>query len=646
MAFSGKRLRRALFSPHAPRFKCPLFFRGFPFARRQNPARQPYSARRLRTAAPALFFCLLLALSPVSGGCQAEARPENADGIRQAYEAFQSGDPSLDRFGELAHTVFMEEAVSDTLTLHYRLAAPEDFGVAGHTPTLGDFSAEAYQESARRAASYWERLKAIPRDPLPADTQLTYDILSASLTLSVQLGDYYYYQEPLKPTGGLQAQLPVLLAEYHFRSAQDIEDYLALCADVPRYFAQILAFEQEKAQAGLFMPDAVLEQILAQCRDFCADPENHFMIAAFAQALEGLNWLAPEEKLALREENRQILLARMIPAYEALAQGLEALRGQGRGEGGLCFLEQGRDYYRLLVRQATGSSRTPEELIRLVSERMLNDLRAMSQIYETTADLGKQLTQTFSLTDPELILLDLQSQMRSDFPALPGISCEVKYVPEALEGHLSPAFYLVPPLDALTENCIYINRAAADPARLYTTLAHEGYPGHLYQTVYSASCQAEPLRSLLSFKGFTEGWATYAERLAYGYEESFSPELQEFLARNASATLALYALCDLNVHYNGWSLEETGRFLRTFIKGLDDEAIRQIYLAVVAAPANYLSYHVGAMEFELLREEAETRLGDAFDAREFHTVILTAGPCPFDVLQACVEEWMAGAAGA
>ena len=131
------------FSPHAPRFKCPLFFRGFPFARRQNPARQPYSARRLRTAAPALFFCLLLALSPVSGGCQAEARPENAGGIRQAYEAFQSGDPSLDRFGELAHTVFMEEAVSDTLTLHYRLAAPEDFGVAGHTPTLGDFSAEA-----------------------------------------------------------------------------------------------------------------------------------------------------------------------------------------------------------------------------------------------------------------------------------------------------------------------------------------------------------------------------------------------------------------------------------------------------------------------------------------------------------------------
>lgn len=620
----------------------------------QYPTPRRSAAKPLLSRPAILLACLLLCLSASLAGCRPAPSTKNADiapipaaatEIRQSYETYQAGVPSQTLFKDLTSAIFMEEVCSDTLTLHYNLAQPADYGIRDYTATLGDFSLDAYRESGLRARTYLEQLKQIPRENVSASQRLTYDILAASLELSVQLGDYYYYQEPLKPTSGLQAQLPVLLAEYHFRSAQDIEDYLGLCADLPRYFGQILAFEQEKADAGLFMCDAALDEILTQCRDFCEHPEANFMLDAFDEAIDGLDWLTDDERLAYKQQNQQILSTEVIPAYTALAQGLEYLRGRGSNDRGLCYLEQGSDYYRLLVRQATGSSRPVEEMIQLVSERLLSDLRAMSQIYGVTVDLGEQLTQTFSLTEPELILMDLQSQMRDDFPTLTDTSCQIKYVPQALEGHLSPAFYLVPPLDALAENCIYINQAATDPSRLYTTLAHEGYPGHLYQTVYSASCQTEPLRSLLNFKGFTEGWATYVERLAYGYEESFSPELQEFLAHNASATLALYALCDMNIHLNGWDIQDTGQFLRTWITELDDETISEIYLAITANPANYLSYHVGAMEFELLREDAEARLGDAFDVREFHTVILNTGACPFDVLRDELENWMVNAAG-
>lgn len=613
------------------------------------------SSRYKRLAA--LFCCLLLTgalLAVRTGRLPHTTAGSDAPGLsqtssassRQGYEVYQAGTLSQTQYALLTRTIFTQEVCSDTLTLHYNLASPAAFGIDSYEATLGDFSLEAYEEGGRRALSWLEQLRQLPRENLDDTQRLTCDILSSSLELSAQLGDYYYYQEPLRPVTGLQAQLPVLLAEYHFRSAQDIQDYLALCADLPRYFEQILAFEQQKAAAGLFMSDAALAKVINQCRDFCQSPEENFMLSAFDEAVDGLDWLSEEERLDFKNQNRQAVLTHIIPAYEALAQGLSALQGQGHGGQGLCSLPQGSDYYRLLVRQATGSSRPAEELIQLISERLLDDLRAMSQIYQTTADLGDQLSRTFSLTDPELILMDLHSQMRSDFPALSDASCQVKYVPQALESHLSPAFYLVPPLDALTENCIYINQAATDASRLYTTLAHEGYPGHLYQTVYSASCQSEPLRSLLNFKGFTEGWATYVERLSYGYEENFSPELAEFLSRNASATLALYALCDLNIHLNGWSMEETGQFLRTWITELNDEAVREIYQTISADPANYLSYHVGAMEFELLREEAEERLGDAFDAREFHTVILETGACPFDVLRQCIEEWMVKAAGA
>lgn len=623
-------------------------------------------SRRLPRAATQRFLVLflVLGLTLCPSGCHAgtlsgdsgafgepssfaNSSSENGEvSVHQAYEVYRAGDTSQRAFAGLTQEIFLADAVSDTLTLHYHIASPENYGIDDYEVTLGSYSSQSAGENAQAAASLLDRLSAIPRENLNEDQQLTYDILSESLELTIQMGAYGLYREPLNPSTGLQAQLPILLAEYHFRREQDILDYLALCRDLPRYFDQILAFEQEKAAGGLFLCDAVLDQILAQCRDFCRNPEENYMLKTFRQTVSDLGWLTEEERLAYEAQNRDVILTCVIPAYEKLAQGLEALRGSGKNSGGLCHVEQGSEYYRLLVRSQTGSSRSVEELIQMTGERLLSDIRTMAQLYRTTPDLGSQLNRTFSLTEPDLILMDLQSKMRDDFPALPGISCQIKYVPENLEEHLSPAFYLVPPIDALRENCIYINRSSTNPSRLYTTLAHEGYPGHLYQTVYSASCQSEPLRSLLHFKGFTEGWATYAERQAFRYEDSFSPEMQEFLICNASATLALYALCDMNIHLNGWDLAQTSQFLHTWILDLDEAAVEQIYYAVVASPAGYLSYQIGAMELENLRDEAEERLGDAFDAREFHAFILRTGACSFDVLHGWMEDWMALAAGA
>lgn len=606
----------------------------------------------LRLCLVFLFLGFLFCAPPALICC----RPASADSgqitddsrlsLPDSYETFRAGDRSQQAFENLCRSVFLEEVQSDTVTLHYNLASPEGQGITDYEVTLGDYSRESFEKGYEAGQKYLSTLQDIPRESLTGEQQLTYDILEESLKRAEQLHEFYYYRESLGPTTGIQAQLPVLLAEYHFRSEQDIRDYLALCADVPRYFDQLLTFEQEKAEAGLFMSDAVLDQILNQCNHFCENPESSFMLTTFNQTTDSLSWLEEDTRFLYQEQNRRTVLSDIIPAYEKLSEGLKALRGSGRNDHGLCDLPQGTEYYRLLVRSATGSSRSVEELLELVSQRLVQDVRTMSQLYETSDDLDTQLKQTFSLSEPELILIDLKSKMRNDFPTLTAASCEVKYVPADLEEHLSPAFYLVPPLDHLTENCIYINRASTDRSRLYTTLAHEGYPGHLYQTVYSASCQSEPLRSLLNYKGYTEGWATYVERLAYRYEDSFSPELKEFLTCNASATLALYALCDMNIHLNGWGIPETGQFLRTWIHGLEDSAVEEIYDAILANPANYLSYHVGAMEFELLREEAEERLGDAFDLKEFHTFILETGACPFDVLRERMEEWMRVAAGA
>ena len=151
-----------------------------------------------------------------------------------------------------------------------------------------------------------------------------------------------------------------------------------------------------------------------------------------------------------------------------------------------------------------------------------------------------------------------------DFPAIPQqTGCTVKYVDEALEPYSAPAFYMVPPIDDMAENTIYINRLdTAEGLSLFTTLAHEGYPGHLYQTVYSGSylrsIGASPLRSILSYGGYTEGWATYTELLSYDYAirltKDMHPETEAlYLAekQNRQIQLCLYSILDIFIHYKG-----------------------------------------------------------------------------------------------
>ena len=130
----------------------------------------------------------------------------------------------------------------------------------------------------------------------------------------------------LSPSLGIQAQLPVLLAEYAFYEDQDISDYLNLLISIEPYFDSILKFEQEKADAGLFMSDATADRILEQCASFIRDPESCYMIDLFAERLEEYGKFSQEEQEELNRRHKEIILEKVIPAYEKLMAGLQALK--------------------------------------------------------------------------------------------------------------------------------------------------------------------------------------------------------------------------------------------------------------------------------------------------------------------------------
>ena len=234
------------------------------------------------------------------------------------------------------------------------------------------------------------------------------------------------------------------------------------------------------------------------------------------------------------------------------------------------------------------------------------------------------------------ILAFLQDTITKDFPALTVKDYEVKYVPKAIEEFSSPAFYLTPPIDTLNPNTIYINKGSSVSCpELFTTLAHEGFPGHLYQTLYFGKQNASPIRSCLSCSGYIEGWATFVEDRSYRYAADFlniSPASMEFLRLNRCISLCLYSLLDIGIHDKGWNFTAVSEILSSF--GVTEEDVcHEIFQYIVENPANYLKYYLGFLNFSSLENTIRELEGDAFDLKKFHKNVLEIGPAPFPVLK-------------
>ena len=480
-----------------------------------------------------------------------------------------------------------------------------------------------------------QALLEIAYDELDTQNKLTYDILIYQLRMMNRCADYLLYEEPLGLVSGVQTQLPVVLSEYQFYDREDVDTYLALLKTTGEYFDSLIRFEREKSEAGLFMPDYAADQVAEQCQAFIDMGNSNYLYSTFADRIEDVDELDEKEKSDYIQDNALAVNDYMIPAYEKLTAEIQNLKGRGKNEKGLVYLPGGEEYYELAVQMAAGSDRSVEEMRDLTRRQITDDLEAMEEVLGITADEAQEAAASMEQESAELILSHLREELKNAFPEAPEVSLEVKFVPEEMEEHLSPAFYMIPAIDNTEENVIYINQAQmGDDLTLFTTLAHEGYPGHLYQTVYYESTDPEPIRSLLDFGGYVEGWATYAEMGSY-YLAPLSKEQATLLQKNSSIILGLYALADIGIHYDGWSRMDTAAFFSAY--GITDaEAVERIYDLIIGSPANYLKYYIGYVEFLELKKDWVREMGDDFSQKEFHEAVLKVGPAPFDI----VEDYM------
>lgn len=562
------------------------------------------------------FFAISLMLLTACGGQQ----PKDENNEFEAY----------------TEDLFCSEVAANTISLHYTLKNPEDYGITDYEISPGNFESDPDVVKAS-AENMRQSLQTFSYDGLNLQNRITFDILEYQIRTAERNADYILYEEPLELVSGVQTQFPVVMSEYRFYDRQDVETYLELLEKTGDYFDSLIKFEREKADAGLFMADYALDTVLEQCRAFLDMGDGNYLYSTFADRIEDVEELTKEEKSDYIQDNALAVSDCVFPAYENLISSLEELRGSGENEKGLVNLPDGADYYELVVRRSTGSDRSVEEMEDLTRRQITDDLEAMEQVLGITTEEAQEAAASMTQDSAGLILSKLQDGIKETFPEAPDTALEVKYVPEEMEDHLSPAFYMIPAIDNTEENVIYINRAHMnDDLTLFTTLAHEGYPGHLYQTVYYESTDPDPIRSVMDFGGYVEGWATYAEMGSY-YLTPLSKEQAVLLQKNSSIILGLYALADMGIHYEGWSRMDTVAFFSNY--GITDtETIEQIYELIIGSPGNYLKYYIGYVEFLELKKDWAEEKGTEFSQKEFHEAVLEVGPATFDIVEKYIWE--------
>lgn len=544
---------------------------------------------------------------------------------------------STGSFSEFCTTLFREEMKSNTMNLHFTLKDPKAAGIDSYEITLGSLSGDSPHNQARQLKKLSEELKKYSHRSLKGKERLTCRLLSDYISRQQNLAAYPYYDEPLTPSGGVTSQLPVLLAEYTFRNTRDIKDYLGLLSQMDTYFSGILDYEQKKADAGLFMSDEACLKVIEGCEVFTEHPDDNFLIDTFSNRLNAMDGLTDTQKNAYLKQHSKVLSDHVIPAYSQMIKGLTMLLGRGHNNWGLCNFPKGKAYYEAVVSADTGCDDSVEDLFSQIAKARREDLTFCQNLLEKNPKLASQSPKPDAAMKEENAMLSrLQKEILTDFPAPPQTDVEICHVDPALSEYLAPAFYITAPIDDISHNRIYINDAKNDTDIYYfTTLAHEGYPGHLYQTICTSSYGAPEVLSLLNYPGYTEGWATYTEMQAF-YYAGLDQDLASLLQHNQAATLSLYATADIGIHYFGWEKEKNAAFWSEY--GVDDTAtVKRITDLILEEPGNYLKYYVGYLKFRQMREQLALE-NKSFSVSAFHEAILRTGPSPFSVLEETVRD--------
>lgn len=572
------------------------------------------------------------------------------------------GDYDPSTFDDFADNVFKMLVGNDELTLNYYFENPENFGLSHNEPSLPTPNVTSGY-SVLLINYILGKVNGYKYEDLNDDQKMTYNLIMNIIdNVNSKTSEMSYLSNNyLGSYLGYQAQLPLLLSEYKFRTKLDVDNYLKYLDLVPETFQKYLDFEVEKADHGYGMSDFVIDKVVHQCEEFikAAGTGNHFMITTVNKKIDECDFLTDEEKEAYKNANIEKVNGPLISGYKLVQDELPKLKGRSTNDMGLAYYYDskgnpiGKTYYELDFQETVGykislvdAEKYVDDLLKYYEQELVKyrNLYLTNEEFKANCDSYQLMDKT-----PEEQLAYYQTVIGKYFPNLnyqPEIV--VKFIDKAMEEHFSPAAYMTSAIDNLEKEYIYLNGSSVltdgvyKYNYLYTTLAHEGLPGHLYQNVYFKSTDANPLRKVLKSSGYSEGWATYAEIFSYEFlRGEYMDEFIDYLIFQDEYTGTMYCRLDMGINYDGWTLEEAGAFIKKYVPQVTDEAIKATYEQLIEVPNNMQTYFFTYFKIKDLRTyvmnlTSSTR--ENFDYITFHKYILDCGPAPLRFVEEYVKS--------
>lgn len=549
----------------------------------------------------------------------------------------------LEAFETFIDALFIEFLEGDAFSVNYMLLDPSVYGLEDEEaslsrPSLADFNAMMASASAHKTT-----LLSFNYNDLSKRQKITYDCLLDSLEDTLAYEPFFYLSNSyLGSYLGYQAQLPIILAEYRFDDMQDIENYFSLVEDILPAFQTYFLFEQERSTLGYGMADFVIDKVIEQCENMISSTDVPYLVRIFNDKVNSLAFLSEIEKTELMQRNEQLVEDSFMAGYAYLATNLPDLKGMQPSVGGLFHLPNGAAYYEAKFRSATGIDIEIDQAFTYLENKAVYFLGQYQGLVGYAPNYRDYLKLKFTTLDALGMVEHHKAMMLEQFPALSNDPDYVlKMVDISMQDNFSPAAYFLSPIDAQVVETMYFNpKHMLNINYVYTTMAHEGYPGHLYQHVYFKSeTDAPMLRHVLSYGGYDEGWASYVERLSVNWGDGSAGAKAIYLA-NSNLNAAVTAILDIGIHYYGWSVTEMGTYLNTKF-GFNATGHQALYDQLVEIPTNVQKYYYTYFTILDYKKAVSDELGpDLFSPIEFHTVLLDTGPAPFFVIKAELDAYV------
>ncbi len=558
--------------------------------------------------------------------------------------------------------VFIELLLDDPELLS-SLRIVEPFGITGHNAKLTDPSDERAGKLLEKTKRDLATLRSYGRENQSASQLMSTDILAWFLDDAIRGEPWRYHNFPVNQMGGVQSSLPSFMADTHMiLSAQDAEYYLARLALFPWKFDRVLEGLRVREEKGIIPPHFVTERVLDEMRGFVGvDARENILYTSFDERLEKVESIGEEERARFLMDADAAIRSNVYPAYQDLIDYFVELEPKFTENNGAWALPDGDAFYTYQLRNNTTTDLTPEEVHRIglsevariegemqsifarVGRDVANPLEALQQISEepeflyANTDAGREE----ALAEYRRIIVEATPFLGETFDVVPRAPVEVRRIPEFKE-KTSASHYNQPAMDGSRPGIFF--------ARLYdmgevqkfgmrTLVYHEAVPGHHFQIALAQEMQGVPtFRKLIPFTAYVEGWALYAEYLAREYRFYDDPysdlgQLQSEMFR------AVRLVVDTGIHYKRWTREQAIAYMMEKTGMAESDVTSEIERYFVW-PGQACAYKIGQMKILELRERARTELGDSFDVKAFHNVVLLSGAVPLEILESIVEDFV------